>query len=97
MQELVSKVSAAAGITEEQASKSIETVSAYLKERLPESFRTQVDGLINGDKLSEGMKKKLNEVASEARDRAEEMIQDVRDKADEMAGKIREMFSEGKK
>ena len=96
MQELINKVTANSGISEEQAKKSIETVSAYIKERLPESFRSQIDHLVNGEKLSEGMKAKLNDVASEMRDSAEDLIKDVRDKAEEVAGKIREMFSENK-
>ena len=94
MQELIKQVSTGAGLTEEQAKKSIEIVAAYIKERLPESFRSQIDHLVNGDKLSDGMKAKLNEVASEMRDSAEDFIKDVRDKAEEVAGKIREMFSE---
>ena len=35
MQELIKKVSESAGVTDEQAKKSIETVSAYLKEKMP--------------------------------------------------------------
>jgi len=97
MQELISKVAVAAGISEEQAKKSIETVSEYLKQRVPESFRTQIDNLMSGGKLSDGVKQKLNELSSEARGKAEEMIKEVRQKAEEAAGKIREIFSEEKK
>ncbi len=96
MQELISKVSAAAGITEEQAKKSIDTVSSYIKDRLPESFRSQMDNLLSGGNLSEGVKSKLNEVASEMRGKAEDVFKEVRETADEMAGKIREMFTEKK-
>jgi len=94
MQELISKVAATAGITEEQAKKSIETVTAYVKERLPETFRSQIDNLVNGGKLSEGVKSKLNDVSADVRDKAEDVIKEVREKADEVAGKIREIFSE---
>lgn len=94
MQELITKVAAEAGISEAQAKKSIETVSGYVKERLPESFRSQLDNLISGGKLSEGVKSKLNEVAGDVRDKAEDVLHEVREKADEVAGKIREMFSE---
>ena len=35
MQELVKKVTESAGVTDEQAKTSIETISAYLKEKMP--------------------------------------------------------------
>jgi hypothetical protein len=96
MQELISKVAAAAGISEEQAKKSIDTVSGYIKNKLPESFRSQIDNLVNGGNLSEGMKTKMNEVTEVFRDKAEDVIKEVRDKAEEVAGKIKEMFAEKK-
>ena len=97
MQELINKVMNAAGISEDQARKSIETVSGYLKDRMPQSFRSQIDNLINGGKLSEGIKSKLTETGGELKDKAEDVIRDVREKADEVADKIRDMFSEKEK
>lgn len=80
MEELIKKVTTAAGITEEQAKKSIEAVSAYVKDRLPDSFKDQIDNLVNGGTLTEGMKTKMNAVAGEFRDKAEDVIADVKEK-----------------
>ena len=80
MEDLIKKVTAAAGVTEEQAKKAIEAVSAYVKDRLPETFRSQIDTLVNGGTLSEGMKSKLGAVAEDLRDKAEDVIDDVREK-----------------
>ncbi|MBK9730934.1 MAG: hypothetical protein IPO83_06575 [Chitinophagaceae bacterium] len=80
MEDLIKKVTTAAGITEEQAKKSIEAVSAYVKDRLPDSFKDQIDNLVNGGTLTEGMKTKMNAVAGEFRDKAEDVIADVKEK-----------------
>ena len=94
MQELIDKVTAAAGISEEQAKKAIETVAAYVKDRIPESFRSQIDHLVNGEKLSDSVKSQMNDIASDVRDKAEDVIKEVRGKAEEVAGKIKEMFAD---
>lgn len=90
MQDLVKKVSDTAGVTEEQAKKSIEVISGYMKERVPESFKSQIDNLVNGGTLSGGMKAQLNSVASEFRDKAEDVIDEVKDKLSEIFGKANE-------
>ena len=96
MQELISKVTNAAGISEEQAKKSIETVSGYIKEKMPESFRSQIDNLVSGGTLSAGIKDKLKIVAGDLRDKTEDVIKDIREKAEETAGKLRDMFENKK-
>lgn len=93
MEELIKKVTAAAGITEEQAKKSIEAVSTYVKDRLPESFRSQIDNLVSGGTLSEGMKTKMGTVAEDIRDKAEDVIDDVREK---LSGLFSSRKEEGK-
>ena len=80
MEELIKKVTAEAGITEEQAKKSIEAISSYIKDRLPDSFKSQIDNLVSGGTLSEGMKTKMSAVAEDIRDKAEDVIEDVREK-----------------
>lgn len=80
MDDLIKKVALAAGISEEQAKKSIETVSGYIKDRVPGSFKSQIDNLLNGGSLSEGVKSKMNEVAEDIREKAEDVITDVREK-----------------
>lgn len=80
MEDLIKKVTTAAGITEEQAKKSIEAISGYIKDRLPDSFKSQIDNLVNGGTLTEGMKTKMSAVADEFRDKAEDVIEEVREK-----------------
>ncbi|MEO6166717.1 MAG: hypothetical protein ABIO46_06330 [Chitinophagales bacterium] len=80
MEDLIKKVTAAAGISEEQAKKSIETISGYIKDRLPDSFKSQIDNLVNGGTLTAGMKTKMSAVADELRDKAEDVIDDMREK-----------------
>jgi len=96
MKELITKVMNAANISEEQAKKSIETVSGYIKEKMPESFRSQVDNLVQGGSLSAGIKDKLKDVAGDLRDKSEDVIKDIREKAGEAAGKLRDMFENKK-
>ena len=86
MEDLIKKVSAAAGITDDQAKKSVETVSAYIKDRLPDSFKSQIDNLVNGGSLSEGVKSKMNDMAGDIREKTEEIISDVKEKFSEMFG-----------
>ena len=96
MQELITKVMNAANVSEEQARKSIETVSGYIKAKMPESFRSQIDNLVNGGSLSAGIKDKLKDVAGDLRDKTEDVIKDIREKAGETAGKLRDMFGDKK-
>ena len=94
MQELIRKLTETAGLTEDQARKAAETVSSYIKERLPESFRSQIDNLVNGGKLSEGVKSKMNEIMGEIREKAEGVIGDVREKTEDIISEVKEKFSD---
>ena len=49
MDDLIKQVTAKAGISEEQASKAVETVLGFLKDELPGSLAGQIDDLLNGD------------------------------------------------
>ncbi len=93
MDELIKKVTTAAGITEEQARKSIETVSAYVKDRLPDTFKDQIDNLVNGGTLTEGMKTKMNSMAGELRDKAEVVMEEVREKTEGIMADVKEKLS----
>jgi hypothetical protein len=48
MDEIVQQVQQRAGIDENQARTAVETVVSFLKERLPEPMRGQIDGLMGG-------------------------------------------------
>ena len=87
MQELIQKVMNTAGISEDQATKAVSTVSQYLKDRMPDSLKGQIDNLAAGGTLSAGLKNKLNDVAKDWRDEAEKVIDTIRSKADEVFSK----------
>ena len=94
MQELIKKLTDTAGLTEEQAKKAVETVSSYIKDRLPDSFKSQIDNLVNGGKLSEGVKSKMNEIMGDFREKTEDLIGDVRDKTEDIISEVKEKFSD---
>lgn len=94
MKDLINKVMTEAGVTEEQAQKSIESVSGYLKSKMPEAFGEQIDHLINGGSLSEGVKQSLKQTALEAKDKMEEVFKDVSDKTSEAVENIREKIDD---
>ncbi|MBV9252016.1 MAG: hypothetical protein JO227_22585 [Acetobacteraceae bacterium] len=54
MQELISRVAQAAGISEETAQQAITAVLEFIKERLPAPLAAQLDNLIAGQSEGEG-------------------------------------------
>lgn len=100
MQELIKKVSESADITDEQAKKSIETVSKYLKDKMPDILKSQIDNLINGGKLSEGIKEKLLDSAADAKEKSEDILKDATEKTAEilktLQDKMQELFGDKK-
>ncbi len=48
MDELIKQVVAKTGISEEQARGAVQTVAAYLKEKLPAPVASQVDAVLSG-------------------------------------------------
>lgn len=100
MQELIKKVSETAGISEEQAKKSIETVSKYLKDNVPDILKSQIDNLINGGKLSEGIIEKLKSSAVDAKEKSEDVLKDAAEKTEEilktLQDKMKELFGDKK-
>ena len=94
MNELIEKVKASAGITDEQAKNSIETVSAYLKSKMPKSFHSQIDNLVNGGKLSEGIKEKLMDTAIDVKEKTEDVMKDVAESIEDAVKKMREFIAD---
>ncbi len=96
MQELINKLKETANLTDEQAKSSIAIVSEYIKTKMPKTFHSQIDNMIGGGKLSEGIKEKLMDVAVETKDRTEEVLKEVYDKIEEVAKNIREKLDNKK-
>ncbi|MBX7224687.1 MAG: apolipoprotein A1/A4/E family protein [Chitinophagales bacterium] len=87
MKELIEKLTAKVGITEEQAKNAIDTVGEFVKSKLPAPLHKAIDGALNGESLSEGLKNqiedlggKINETAENLREKAEELGEDLKEK-----------------
>ncbi len=90
MEKLIDEVSEKAGISRDQAQIAIRHVSGSLKARLPYFFHRQLDHLLAGGTLSEGVKLKFNEMKGDVEEaargfgkRAGEFADDVKRKMDD--------------
>lgn len=93
MKEIIEKVAAETGITPEQAQKAVETVSNYLKTKTPHVFHEQLDIMMNGGTLSDGVKKRMNDVKDDIEDAARNFGQKAGELAEDMGKKINEIFT----
>jgi hypothetical protein len=48
MEEIVKSITNKTGITEEHAREAVKSVVAYLREKLPEPLRAQIDAIVEG-------------------------------------------------
>jgi len=55
MEELIKKVTAKAGISEEQAKSAVATVIGFLKEKLPAPIAGQIDNVVGGGSGESGV------------------------------------------
>lgn len=55
MEELIAQIAKNAGITTEQAQKALDTVLEYAKSKLPAPFASQVEALLAGGELPQGL------------------------------------------
>lgn len=90
MEELIKEVSTKAGITADQAKTAITTVAESLKSKMPHYFHTQIDNLINGGSLSEGVKNKMEDLKGDLEDAAKNLGK----KAEEFAGDVKQKINE---
>lgn len=90
MEALIKEISAKTGITEDQAKNSITIVADKLKAGLPVMLHTQIDNLLNGESISEGVKNKLKDLT----DDAEVALKQMGQKAEEFAGDIKKKLDD---
>ena len=62
MDELIKRITEKTGISEEQARSAVNTVSGFLKEKLPSPIAGQVDNVLSG---AGGMSDKFGDAASQ--------------------------------
>ncbi|MBK6731294.1 MAG: hypothetical protein IPG60_10150 [Bacteroidetes bacterium] len=100
MEKLINELVNKAGLTEEQARKSAETVSFFLKERVPSGFRSQIDNLLKGEKLGDSIKEGLMDSAVDVKEKMEDVLKDVGGVTEEaiqnIKKKMNEMFNKKK-
>ena len=91
MEDLIKKIAAAAGISDEQAKKAAETAMAYVKEHADkDGFMDKVSGFAGDAKeklgdFADGAKEKLGDLAEGAKDKFE----DLQEGASEAFGKLK--------
>lgn len=96
MQELINKIVAETGLTPEQAEKAAKSVNSYIKTKTPHVFHDQLDVIMNGGTLSDGMRKRMNDLRDDIEDAAKNIGQKASELADDVGKKFNEMFN-GKK
>ena len=88
MQQLINEIVAKTGITPEQARSAIEITGASLKSKMPHYFHAQIDNLLQGGTLSEGFRKKLEDLKGEL----ESAIKNLGSKAEELSEDLKKSF-----
>ena len=74
MEQLIQKIVAETGITNEQAKKAIELVSVELKTKFPSILHSEIDNVIAGEKFGNTYREKAENVFSDIRDRMNELF-----------------------
>lgn len=94
MKELIEKVKTTAGVTEEQAKGSINAVTQYLKERMPQHLQSQMDSMLKGERFSESVNPSAMHSAEENKNKTREAFDDGREKKDEAGRTIKNKTSD---
>ena len=81
-----------AGLTNEQATKSVEVLISFLKAKFPKALHEEIESIMNDGNFGDAFKGNLKGLG----DKAEETAKDVAHKADEMftemGDKLRDLF-----
>lgn len=89
---IVDQVSKAANINQEQATKAIEAVSAALKEKLPYLLHSQIDILLTGGNLSDGVKQKFETLKDDLESSAKDLGTKAQEFTEEVSKKLNNLF-----
>lgn len=89
---IVDQVSKAANINQEQAAKAIEVVSAALKEKLPYLLHNQIDILLTGGNLSDGVKQKFETLKDDLESSAKDIGTKAQEFTEEVSKKLNNLF-----
>jgi len=78
MEELKKIVSEKAAVTDEQALKAIEAVSAYIKERVPGVIHSSLDKVLAGQDLEDSVRSKAESIGNDLKNKAEELSNELK-------------------
>lgn len=78
MDELKKLVIENAGITEEQATASIETITKFIKDRVPHMVHSQLDKIIAGMTFEDSIKSQVGNLGGDVKERTEGLARDLK-------------------
>jgi DNA anti-recombination protein RmuC len=90
MQELINKLVSEAGLSAEQAAKSLQVVMDYVKSKVPSPLAANIDAMFSGAQAQAQVKEesfmnKAEDMAETAKDKLEDMAETAKDKLEDMA------------
>lgn len=94
MQELLDKLMAEAGLSADQAGKTMKVVMDFVKTKIPPAFATNIDAIFSGSKIEakeESLQDKAEDFAEAAKDKLEDLAGQAKDKLEDAAEKAEEM------
>lgn len=93
MNTLLNKVAQNAGLTNDRAQKTFETVASTLKENLPCLMHKQIDILISGGKISDGIKSRIEELKEHIESSAKDFGWRAQEFSEEVGKKLNDLFT----
>lgn len=106
MQALIEKLKQEVGLNNEQATKTIEVLIQYVKDKVPPAFAPNIDAIFSGsnnapkeqsykdkaEDFAEATKEKLEELAGQAKEKLSEAADKAEDIAKDVFGKVKDWF-----
>ncbi|MBS1764025.1 MAG: hypothetical protein JSS90_03540 [Bacteroidetes bacterium] len=92
MNPIIEKITNEAGISAEQAEKVLQSVSGHLKEKLPYLLHNQIDNLLQGGTISDGMKQKFESLKDDFENSTKDFGTKAQEFGQEVGKKIGDIF-----
>lgn len=106
MQALIEKLVQEVGLSSEQATRSLEVILQFVKDKVPPAFASNIDAMFNGtynatkeqsykdkaEDFAEATKDKLEELAEQAKEKLSEAADKAEDIAKDVFGKVKDWF-----
>ena len=81
-----------ANISVEQANKSVEIMTSYLKSKFPRALHIEIDAVMQDGNFGDAFKGNLKDLTGKAEEKAKEVVNKTDEALTEMGDKLREMF-----